>query len=130
MMKPKTNTNEVSPHNPTRRVFSADDKLRILAAADACSDGDLAALLRSEGLYSSQLQEWRAIRDQAQRDAFAPKKQGRKPKHSHNDLLLQQLRRQNAQLTARAEHAEAIVDLQKKISALFLQKEEKNSSSK
>jgi transposase len=129
-MKPKANTNEVSPHKPTRRIFSADDKLRILAAADTCSDGDLAALLRTEGLYSSQLQEWRAIRDQAQRDAFAPKKQGRKPTHSSNDLALQQLRRQNTQLLARAERAEAIVDLQKKISALLVQTEEKNSSSK
>ena len=48
-----------------RRRFSAEYKLRIVREADACKgDGDVAALLRREGLYSSHLSSWRRQRDE------------------------------------------------------------------
>ena len=43
----------------TRRIFSSEYKLRILAEADRCVRGELGALLRREKLYSAQLQQWR-----------------------------------------------------------------------
>ena len=49
-----------------RRSFSKTDKLRILAAADACAaSGDIGALLRREGIYSSHLATWRKQRQVA-----------------------------------------------------------------
>jgi transposase-like protein len=48
---------------PERRRFSAKYKLRILEAADACTKpGELGALLRREGLYTSHLSQWRKQR--------------------------------------------------------------------
>src|SRR5215475_15375825 len=64
---------------PRRRRFSAEFKLRILAEADACTEpGEVGALLRRHGLYSSHLTEWRRQRDKGTLAALAPKKRGRK----------------------------------------------------
>ena len=63
-----------------RRRFSASEKLRVLKAADACTEtGAIAALLRREGLYSSHLAEWRKARARGELDGLAPRKRGRKP---------------------------------------------------
>jgi transposase-like protein len=134
-LKTHSQTNEVVPNNkPTRRYFSADDKLRILKEADACPPGELGALLRKEGIYASLLQEWRDLLQKAQREAFSPQKRGRKPVNDHKDDLILQLKRDNAALQARADQAEAIVDLQKKISEILKptlpQKDERRSFKK
>jgi transposase-like protein len=63
-----------------RRQFRAKYKLRILAEADQCTQrGEIGALLRREGLYSSHLTTWRKQRDRGQLEGLTPKKRGRKP---------------------------------------------------
>jgi len=70
---------EVLP-KASRRTFSATEKLRILNEADACKQpGQIGALLRREGLYSSHLVKWRRLRAAGQLQALAPQPRGRKP---------------------------------------------------
>ena len=111
---------EVVPR-ATRRRFGAAYKLRIVEAADACTKpGEVGALLRREGLYSSHLVTWRRARDQGQLDALAPKRRGPKP---DPDRLLKkrnaQLEREVARLEKRLETAEIIIDVQRKVSRLL-----------
>lgn len=111
---------EVVPR-PTRRRFSAKEKLRVLRLADACTlKGDIGALLRREGLYSSHLATWRDARDAGELNGLEEKKRGRKareanPLEKENAELKQAL----AKAEARAKRAEALVELQKKISELL-----------
>ena len=109
---------QVSAKIPRRR-FTAEYKLKIVREADACSKtGELGALLRREGLYSSNLVTWRRARDRGEL-VKAPKR-GRKPKAADPSAKrVADLERQVAKLTARAEHAEALVALQKKVAALL-----------
>ncbi len=59
------------PEKPRRRTFTAEYKLKIVEAYDACvGDGDKGALLRREGLYSSHIVEWRRARDAAARSGL------------------------------------------------------------
>jgi transposase-like protein len=82
-----------------RRRFTAEYKLRVLREADACSQpGEIGALLRREGLYSSILSEWRKQRDAGALEAFGQRR-GRKAPHS--------LEAENGVLRRRAERAEA-----------------------
>lgn len=106
---------------PARRRFTAAYKLAILGEADACSKpGEVGALLRREGLYSSHLTGWRKQRDQGSLQALAPAKRGRKPK-AKNPLAdeVARLERENGKLRKRLEQAEMIVDFQKKVSDLL-----------
>jgi len=101
----------------TRRRFSAEYKLKILREAEACTrPGELGALLRREGLYSSNLTTWRAQRRTGELGGLAPKKRGPVPK-AKNPLAAKvvALEREVTRQTARAERAEALVDLQKKV---------------
>src|SRR3970040_614507 len=67
------------PAKPARRRFTADYKLRILRLADACTEpGSLGALLRREGLYSSNLTAWRRQRDEGTLASLKRKPGGRK----------------------------------------------------
>ena len=60
------------PDKPRRRTFTAEYKLMIVEAYDACAgDGDKGALLRREGLYSSHIVEWRRARDAAARSGLS-----------------------------------------------------------
>jgi transposase len=106
---------------PLRRRFTAEYKLRILQEVDALSEtGQIGALLRREGLYSSNLTTWRRQRDNGTIEALSPKKRGRKA--LRQDPLIQeneQLRRQNERLARRLKKAEAIIDFQKKISEIL-----------
>jgi|SRR5436853_3467425 len=111
---------EVTP-KATRRTFSAAAKLHILQEADACTKpGDIGALLRREGLYSSHLVKWRRLRATGQLQALAPQPRGRQASAS-NPIAdeLAQLRRENARLEARLTQAETIIDVQKKLSQLL-----------
>lgn len=106
---------------PQRRVFSVQDKLRILAETDRASQpGDIAAILRREGLYSSALTDWRRQRTAGALGALAPQKRGRKAAPV-NPLAaeLAALQRDNLRLTRRLARAEAVIDVQKKIAALL-----------
>ena len=102
---------------PLRRRFTADYKRRILRETDACGPGELAALLRREGLYSSHLTTWRRQRRQGELDALAPKPRGRKTV-PRNRLTAEneRLRRENARLQQRLKQAETIIECQKKLS--------------
>ena len=101
-----------------RRRFTAEYKLRILREADACKgDGDLGALLRREGLYSSHLATWRRQRDEIAKAGLKARKRGPKPKA--DDPRVKQLERENARLKRRLEQAETIIDFQKKLSKLL-----------
>jgi transposase len=102
-----------------RRWFTAQYKLEIVRQADACkASGEIGALLRREGLFSSQLADWRRSRERG--ELLSPKKRGRKPKVvDERDRKIAELEKQVLKATARAEHAEALVDLQKKVAALL-----------
>src|SRR3972149_2970137 len=65
----------------SRRRFTAEYKRRILREADACTaPGAIGALLRREGLYSSNLTTWRAQRERGELAGLTPKKRGPTPK--------------------------------------------------
>jgi len=102
---------------PVRRRFTAEYKLRMLQAAEQCSPGELGALLRREGLYSSHLTTWRRQREAGQLAGLAPKQRGPKPDPQADDLA--RLRRENERLQTRLLQAEAIIDAQKKLTQLF-----------
>jgi transposase len=109
----------VSPTRPRRR-FTAAYKSQIIAAAAQCTKpGELGALLRREGLYSSHLTAWRAA---ARRGKLAGLAQRRGPKPVAVDPSVKRiaaLERQLKRTTARAERAELIVELQKKVALLL-----------
>jgi transposase len=108
---------EVTP-KAKRRRFSAEYKLRILAEADGCTQpGEIGALLRREGLYSSHLTTWRRQRDEGQLYGLTGKKRGRKADPQAAELA--QLRQENEQLQARLKQAETIIDVQKKLCGLL-----------
>jgi transposase-like protein len=111
------------PPRATRRRFSAEYKERILKEADACkAKGELGALLRREGLYSSHLTIWRAAVREEGRKGLEPKKRGTKPKPAPTkeaEARVLELERQLRRMTARAERAEALVEVQKKVSQLL-----------
>jgi len=106
---------------PKRRRFSAQEKLRVLREAEACTKpGEIGALLRREGLYSSHLTTWRQARARGELDALSAKKRGRKAA-APNPLAKEcvELKRALEKAEARARKAEALVELQKKISELL-----------
>ena len=104
-----------------RRRFSAAYKRKILKAADACElPGELGELLRKEGLYSSNLTAWRAASERGEIAGLTPKKRGPKAAvKDARDRRIAELERETRRWQARAERAEALVDLQKKVSELL-----------
>jgi transposase len=106
---------------PLRRRFTAEYKLRILKEVDALTDsGQIGALLRREGLYSSHLTTWRRQREAGTIQALQPQKRGRRGRR--RDPVIQeneQLRRENDRLVRRLQKAETIIEIQKKISELL-----------
>ena len=103
-----------------RRRFTAEYKLRILREAEACGGrGEIGALLRREGLYASALTQWRKQRERGELAGLS-RKRGPVPK-GNNPLAdkVRVLERENARLKARAERAEGLVELQKKVSEIL-----------
>jgi transposase len=103
---------------PRRRTFTAKDKLRILGEVDRAAgvSGEIGAIMRREGIYSSALTDWRRQRDAGAFEALSPVKRG--PKVEVPNLLAAenaQLLRDNKRLTLRLERAEAVVGIQKKL---------------
>jgi transposase len=104
-----------------RRRYSAEDKRRVLREADACNKpGELGALIRREGIYSSTLSQWRAARQRGEIAGLTAKKRGPKA-HAVDarDREIWQLQKENQKLKKRAERAEALVEIQKKVSQLL-----------
>jgi transposase len=103
---------------PRRRRFTAAYKLRIVQEADAAIEiRQVGALLRREGLYSSQLAAWRRLRDAGALNALGQPR-GRKPADSAGADVAR-LQRENAQLTRRLAVAEEIIAVQKKVAHLL-----------
>jgi transposase-like protein len=106
---------------PVRRRFTAEYKLRILHEADRCTaSGELGALLRREGLYSSILSTWRQQRDKGTLAGLTPKRRGRKA-NPDAPLIAENLRltRETQRLAAKLRQAETIIDIQKKLSEML-----------
>jgi transposase-like protein len=106
------------PERPVRRRFSAEYKLRIVEEANAATEpGQVGALLRREGLYSSHLVDWRRqYRLGALSNLARPR--GR-PKPNPLAKENERLRRQNARLERRLATAERIIEIQSKVSELL-----------
>ena len=103
-----------------RRRFSLEYKRRVLKEADACGAGEIGALLRREGLYSSHLSVWRSARERGETAGLTPKKRGPKATPSDpRDRKIVELERETRRLKSRLERAEALVDLQKKVSMIL-----------
>ena len=104
-----------------RRRFTAEYKRRILREAEACKQlGELGALLRREGLYSSHLAAWRAARQRGELAALGAKRRGPKPERPDpRQQRIAELEREVRRLQARAQRAEALVEVQKKLAELL-----------
>jgi transposase-like protein len=101
-----------------RRRFSAEYKRKVLQEVAACKrPGELGAVLRREGLYSSHLTKWR---EQEKRGDLAPKKRGPKARVvDERDRRIAELEREKARLEAELEKSKVIIDVQKKVSLLL-----------
>ena len=104
-----------------RRQFSSKEKRRILAAADRCSEaGAIGALLRREGIYSSQLATWRRQREVSERVALEPRKRGRKADPGiAESRQVAELTKDNERLRRKLAQAHTIIDVQKKLCTLL-----------
>ncbi len=99
-----------------RRQFSRSYKLRILAELEQCRRGEVGALLRREGLYSSMLSKWRQQKAAGKLDQPSVSQE---QKAEDQAKELRRLQRENARLQAQLAKAEAIIEVQKKLSALL-----------
>ena len=116
---PRSRDREV-PEKPTRRRFTAEEKLRILRDAEACEPGTVGAVLRREGIYSSHLSAWRQARDRGDLDPGSLRKRARrKVDDQASQRRIAELERENRKLTGRLERAELILEIQKKAAGLF-----------
>jgi len=103
---------------PKRRQFTAAYKLGILREVDRAKEaGEVGAILRREGLYSSHLVTWRRERDRAAKAGLAARQRG--PKARMQDPRVKQLERENARLRRRLQRVETMLEIQKKASELL-----------
>lgn len=106
-----------------RRYFTAADKLRVLDEADRCNEhGQLGALLRREGIYSSHISNWRAERRAGVLVALAARKRGRKgpePELSKAHDELKRVQKENERLKRELDYAKLLLDIQKKASEIL-----------
>ncbi len=100
-----------------RRQFTAEYKLRIVQEADAAREpGEIGALLRREGLYSSHLITWRRQRDAGAFSGLQQKKRGRKAKEIHPlARKLAESEAKNRRLEKRLAEAAIIIEFQEKV---------------
>ena len=99
-----------------RRTYTADFKLKVLGEADtARGSGEIGAVLRKYGLYSSHLTKWRQERKSGILQGLEPQKRGPKSKANPLDVEIEKLRRDNEQLTDRLRKAELVIDVHKKL---------------
>jgi len=109
------------PEKRPRRKFTAKYKLSIMAEADSCiQPGQMGALLRREGLYSSNLTTWRRQREKGLLKAMTPEKRGRKRKEK-NPLTkkVAQLENENRRLQQKLKKTKLIIEAQKKMSEIL-----------
>jgi transposase len=103
-----------------RRTYTGAYKQQVLAEADAArGSGEIGAVLRRHGLYSSHLTKWRQERKSGILEGLAPQKRGPKSKASPLSVENQKLRRDNERLTDRLRKAEIVIDVQKQVAILL-----------
>ncbi len=118
MPKPKTDPEtEVVPTRQNdrrqRRRFSAEEKARILAQAEACTErGQLGELLHREGIYSSHLTNWRAQLKREGVVGLAAKRPGPKPQRDDKDRVIEKQERQIARLEKELRISKALIEMQ------------------
>jgi transposase-like protein len=118
---PPGSDSEVVPR-ARRRTFTMADKRRILQAADLCTrPGEVGALMRREGVYSSSLSTWRRQRDVADLAALAPQRRGPKVNTAArlDALQIAQLTRERDKLRVELGKAQLVIEVQKKVGALL-----------
>ncbi|TCJ33762.1 transposase [Parafrankia sp. BMG5.11] len=108
---------------PSRRVFSAAYKLRIVTEYENAANGEKGAILRREGLYSSHVLEWTRARDAGALAGMtgAGRVPEKKPGKSAEQVELERLRRENERLKARLATTETALDIMGKARALLEQ---------
>ncbi len=105
---------------PKRRKFSAEYKLQVVREADACTQpGEIGALLRREGLYSSHLVQWRRARDAGALEALERPRGRRKP--DLRDARIAELERRARRAEAELDKARRVIEIQGNVSALLEQ---------
>ncbi len=103
---------------PKRRRFTLEYRLKILRAADGCkAPGEIGALLRREGLYSSLLSAWRRQRDEGALVGLGARKRG--PKRKGEDPRFVKLQQENARLERKLKQADLIISFQKKVAEIL-----------
>jgi transposase len=101
-----------------RRQYTAEYKLRILQEVEACKEkGEIGALLRREGLYSSLIYKWREQRNRGSLEGLSAHKRG--PKVDSQAVEIARLQRENERLRKRLDQAELIIDVQKKVAQML-----------
>ena len=101
-----------------RRQYPAEYKLRILREVEECKgSGEVGALLRREGLYSSLVSKWREQRERGGLTGLSGQKRG--PKVDPQAKELERLQRETKRLREELERAELIIDVQKKVARLL-----------
>jgi transposase len=116
--KPEERTETEVVAKPKRRQHTAEYKLRILRELDECTGkGEVGAILRREGLYSSLISKWREQREQGSLNGLGGQRRG--PKVDPNAAELARLQRENKRLKEKLERAELIIDVQKKVARLI-----------
>lgn len=116
--KPEERTETEVVVKPRRRQHSAEYKLRLLRELDECvGKGEVGALLRREGLYSSLISKWREQREQGSLNGLSGQRRG--PKVDPNAAELARLQRENKRLKEQLERAELIIEVQKKVASLM-----------
>jgi transposase len=104
------------PEKKSRKKMSAAYKLRVLQAAEQClQPGEIGALLRREGLYSSHLSTWRRQRNEGLLQGLSPKKRGRRRQPADPSAgRIAALEKENLRLKNHLRKAEIIIEAQKK----------------
>lgn len=125
-MSENTNEKEVVEERPStevvtraaRRRYTAEYKLRILREVEACrGTGEIGALLRREGLYSSNLTKWRQQRARGELEGLAEQRRG--PKEDPQAVENARLKRENERLREELRKAQLIIEVQKKVSQIL-----------
>ena len=108
------------PAQATRRQFTVEYKARIVREAEACSEfGQISALLRREGLYSSTLGRWRRAMKYGAVAGLGTKRGRKKDPDTELQQRVRQLERENVQLKRQLQQAETVIEVQKKLSELL-----------
>ena len=103
-----------------RRQYTASYKQRVLTEADAAREsGEIGAVLRRHGLYSSHLTKWRKERKSGILEGLAPQKRGPKSKVNPLSVEVQKLRRDNERLSEQLRKAEIVIEVQKTVAMLL-----------